>query len=83
VLNAAEYFRQASLLDGQPPDPRMAEAIEQIRAARQPDGTWIQERRHPGRVWFEVDVDAGEPSKWLTHSATRVLEWWDASDTGR
>ena len=83
VLNAAEYFREASLLDGQPPDPRMAEAIEQIRAARQPDGTWIQERRHPGRVWFEVDVDAGEPSKWLTHSATRVLEWWDASDTGR
>lgn len=33
---------------------------------------------HPGLVWFEVDVDAGEPSKWLTHSATRVLEWWDA-----
>jgi len=83
VLNAAEYFRAASLLEDRPPDPRMVEAIEQIRAARQPDGTWIQERRHPGRVWFEVDVDAGEPSKWLTHSATRVLKWWDAWDTGR
>jgi hypothetical protein len=82
VLNAADYFRAASLLDNRPPDPRMSEAIEQIRAARQPDGTWIQERRHPGRVWFEVDVDAGEPSKWLTFYATRVLEWWDASDTG-
>jgi len=83
VLNAADYFRAASLLDDRSPDPRMAEAIEQIRAARQPDGTWIQGRRHPGRVWFEVDVRAGEPSKWLTHCATRVLEWWDASDTGR
>jgi hypothetical protein len=83
VLYAADYFRAASLLDDRSPDPRMAEAIEQIRAARQPDGTWIQERRHPGRVWLEVDVDAGEPSKWLTHCATRVLEWWDASDTGR
>jgi hypothetical protein len=83
VLNATDYFRAASLLDDRSPDPRMAEAIEQIRAARQPDGTWIQERRHPGRVWLEVDVDAGEPSKWLTHCATRVLEWWDASDTGR
>ena len=39
VLNAAEYFRQASLRDGATPDPRMADAIELIRAARQPDGT--------------------------------------------
>lgn len=49
VLNAAEYFRQASLLDGATPDPRMADAIELIRAARQPDGTWLQGRRYPGR----------------------------------
>jgi hypothetical protein len=82
VLNAADYFLAASLLDNRPPDPRMSESIEQIRAARQPDGTWIQERRHPGRVWFELDVDAGKPSKWLTFYGTRVLEWWDASDTG-
>jgi hypothetical protein len=77
VLNAADYFRIASMADGTRPDPRMAEAIEMIRAARQPDGTWIQERRHPGRVWFEVDVPAGEPSKWLTLYAARVLNWWD------
>ncbi|WP_328615662.1 squalene cyclase [Amycolatopsis sp. NBC_00355] len=79
VLNAAEYFRLASLLDGTRPDPRMAEAIELIRAARQPDGTWLQGRRLPGRVWFEVDVPEGEPSKWLTLSGTRVLAWWDGS----
>ncbi|MFS8480129.1 MAG: hypothetical protein FWJ93_14450 [Micromonosporaceae bacterium] len=83
VLNAADYFREASLVDGRPPDPRMTEAIEQIRAARQPNGTWLQQGRHPGRVWFEVDVDPGEPSKWLTLFATRVLEWWDAPATGR
>jgi hypothetical protein len=77
VLNAADYFRAASIHDGTPPDERMTEAIEQIRAARRPDGTWLQERRHPGRVWFEVDVPAGEPSKWLTFFATRTLEWWD------
>jgi hypothetical protein len=78
VLNAADYFRAASLLDNRPPDLRMAEAIEMIRAAQQPDGTWIQGHRHRGRVWFELDVDAGEPSKWLTLSGMRVLEWWDA-----
>jgi hypothetical protein len=77
VLNAADYFRAAALHDGSVPDPRMAEAIEAIRTARTPQGTWIQERRHPGRVWFEVDVPAGEPSKWLTFYGTRVLDWWD------
>jgi hypothetical protein len=73
VLNAASYFRDASR-----PDPRLAEAIDIVRAARQPDGTWLQSRRGAGRVWFEVDVPAGEPSKWLTLFATRVLDWWDA-----
>ncbi|MEU4761812.1 squalene cyclase [Actinosynnema sp. NPDC023794] len=79
VLNAAEYFRQVWLFDGTPPDPRMADAIGLVRAERQPDGTWLQARRHPGRVWFEVDVPAGEPSKWLTLYGTRVLDWWDAT----
>lgn len=79
VLNAAEYFRQASALDGTSPDPRMSEAIGHIRRLQQADGTWIQARRHPGRVWFEVDVDAGEPSKWLTLMGLRVLDWWDNS----
>jgi len=76
VLNAADYFRAAALHDGIGPDPRLAEAIEVIRAAREADGTWIQERRHPGRVWFEVDVPPGEPSKWLTFFGTRGLAWW-------
>ncbi|RSD21453.1 squalene cyclase [Amycolatopsis eburnea] len=73
VLNAASYFRDAGRRD-----ERMAAAIELIRAARQPDGTWLQQRTDTGRVWFPVDVPAGEPSKWLTFFATRVLDWWDA-----
>lgn len=81
VLNAADYFRGAALHDGVRPDPRMADAIDRIRAAEQPDGTWLQAGRQPGRVWFEVDVAAGEPSKWLTLFATRVLTWWAADRT--
>jgi hypothetical protein len=79
VLNAAEYFREAALHDGAPPDPRLADAIDVIRAARQADGTWLQQQSLPGRVWFEVDVPVGEPSKWLTHAGTRVLAWWDGA----
>jgi hypothetical protein len=77
VLNALDYFRAAALHDGTMPDLRMAEAITAIREARQPDGTWMQEHRYPGRVWFDVDVRPGEPSKWLTLYGTRVIQWWD------
>ena len=77
VLNAADYFRRGSLADGTAPDSRMAEAIDMIRSARQPDGTWLQGSALPGRVWFDVDVLAGERSKWLTLYGFRVLDWWD------
>jgi hypothetical protein len=79
VLNAADYFRAAALLDVADPDCRLGQAIEVIRAARRPDGKWLQECRHPGRVWFEVDVPPGEPSKWLTFYGTRVLRWWEGT----
>jgi len=79
ALNALDYFRAAAFHDGIAPDPRLADAIEVVRGARQSDGTWIQERRHKGRVWFEMDVPRGEPSKWLTFFAARALEWWDAA----
>ncbi len=81
VLNAAEYFRQAPLVDGPEHDPRMVEGIELIRSARRPDGTWIQGKPLAGRTWFEVDVPEGEPSKWLTLFAARVLGWWDVADS--
>jgi hypothetical protein len=79
VLKAADYFLEASRHDGVPPDPRLSEAIGVIRAARRPDGTWAQQRRYPGRAWFEVDVPPGEPSKWLTFYGSRVLQQWEAS----
>jgi hypothetical protein len=79
VLNAVDYFRAAALHDGTAPDSRLAKAVETIRADREADGRWIQGRRHPGQVSFEVDVDAGQPSPWLTFYATRALAWWDGA----
>ncbi|ANW65596.1 squalene cyclase [Mycobacterium sp. djl-10] len=74
VLNAADYFRAVGR-----PDPRLTDAITMIRDARAPDGTWHNAGRHPGRVWFHVDAPAGQPSKWLTLIALRVLDWWEVS----
>lgn len=82
VLHAVNYFRDASLYDGVEPDPRLAEAVEVIRRQRQPDGTWLQGYRYPGRVWFEQDVPVGEPSKWVTFLALRALDWWDSAAPG-
>ncbi len=78
VLRAADCFRTAALHDGRRPDVRMAGAVELVRSARDADGTWRQQLRHEGRAWFEVDGPPGEPSRWLTFHALRVLAWWDA-----
>lgn len=77
ALRALDYFREAAMYDDALPDPRLAEAVAVVRGKRREDGTWLQEHRYPGRVWFEVDVAPGEPSKWLTFHGQRVLDWWD------
>lgn len=83
ALAALDHFRDAALLDqtddATVPDPRLADAIEAVRTARQPDGTWLQAGCLPGRTWFDVDVPVGEPSRWLTLIGARVLAWWDAA----
>jgi hypothetical protein len=77
ALMALDHFREAALHDGTPPDPRLSDAVEAVRAARQPDGTWLQGEPLRGRTWFPVDAPEGEPSRWLTLIGTRVLEWWE------
>ncbi|WP_142682757.1 hypothetical protein [Chitinophaga polysaccharea] len=71
VLRALEYFRLA----GDAPDPRMAEAVGLLRSKRQPDGTWLLENTHPGRVHFTLEEGDGRPSRWNTLRAMRVLNW--------
>lgn len=73
VLRALDYFRRA----GSQRDPRMAEAVELVRSKQQPDGRWLLDRIHPGRVHFDIEGPVGSPSRWNTLRALRVLEWWD------
>lgn len=81
AISALDHFRDVSLAEGTPPDPRLAEAIEVVRSARGHDGRWTQGTPLAGRTWFAMDVGEGEPSRWLTLVGTRVLEWWDGSVT--
>jgi hypothetical protein len=78
VLRALDYFR----CSGGEPEPRMAEAIDIVRSKRHPDGYWLLDRIHPGRVHFALDGGEGEPSRWNTLRALRVLDWWESHQAG-
>lgn len=75
VLRALDYFRAAGGL----PDARLAEAIALLRSKQQPDGSWLLENTHPGRVHFELEAGDGQPSRWNTLRALRVLRWHDGA----
>jgi hypothetical protein len=75
VLRALEYFRSG----GDMPDSRMSEAIDVLRSKRQPDGTWLLENTHPGKVHFALEDGDGRPSRWNTLRALRVLSWYEQS----
>jgi len=79
ILRALDYFRSASKLDQTCPDPRLSVAIEHLRSKQQVDGRWVKDWAPRGRRWFEFDDGVGQPSRWITLRALRVLKWWDAA----
>lgn len=80
ALKALDHFRAAALHDGTEPDDRLRDAIELVRDAQHPDGTWHNQTVHAGRTWFDEDAPVGEPSPGLTLRALRVLQWWDSAE---
>lgn len=77
VLRALDYFRAG----GAAPDPRMSEAIELVRSKRRADGRWPLENTHRGAVHFAMEEGDGEPSRWNTLRALRVLDWWSRASS--
>jgi hypothetical protein len=75
ALRALEYFRSA----GDVPDSRIDEAIGLLRSKQQPDGTWLLENTHPGKIHFALEDGDGRPSRWNTLRALRVLSWYEHS----
>ena len=75
VLRGLEYFRTT----GDRPDPRIDEAIHLVRSKQQPDGTWLLENTHRARSTSALDDGDGQPSRWNTLRALRVLRWYDRS----
>lgn len=72
MLRALDYFRAAGL----GPDPRIADAISVLDSKRQPDGRWLLDASYDEAFGLALDEEAGEPSRWNTLRALRVLRWY-------
>lgn len=72
ILRALDYFRSA----GTSPDPRMDEAVRLVESKRQPDGRWLLERSYDEALALPLGEAVGEPSRWNTLRALRVLRWY-------
>ncbi|MFZ5516825.1 MAG: hypothetical protein ACOY90_09320 [Candidatus Zhuqueibacterota bacterium] len=73
ILRALDYFREAGAVR----DERLGDAIEIVRTRQDKDGRLPLQNRHPGRTFFEMETP-GQPSRWNTLRAMRVLDWWEA-----
>ena len=79
VLRGLDYLRAARVR----PDERITEAVDLVESKRDAEGRWPLENIHegrPGRVHFAMDDGEGQPSRWNTLRAMRVLRWAKRAD---
>lgn len=76
VLRGLEYLRRASVAL----DERVSEVVALVASKRYGDGRWPLEVRYPGTLPIEIDEGDGQPSRWNTLRALRVLNWYSAGD---
>jgi hypothetical protein len=74
VLRGLEYLRSA----GVAPDKRVAEAIELVKSKCDGDGRVSLETQYPGVMPVQIDEGEGQPSRWNTLRALRVLNWYSS-----
>lgn len=79
VLRALDYFRAA----GAEPDPRMNEAVLRIKDKRQAEGRWLLENCYSEALALPLNESIGEPSRWITLRAMRVLRWYNGEVSAR
>lgn len=79
VLRALDYFRASSVHNKIPPDPRMNDAVHFIESRRQAEDRWLLDRAYEESLALPVGECVGEPSRWNTLRALRVLRWYEQS----
>jgi hypothetical protein len=77
VLRALDYFRAA----GVRPDARIGDALQIVESRRQADGRWLLDHAYDEALAFRFNESVGEPSRWNTLRALRVLRWREQART--
>lgn len=72
VLRALDHLRDAG---HDPADKRLVEAMDVVASHRDADGRWPLQNVHEGAAHVEMDDAEGQPSRWNTLRAMRVLAW--------
>jgi hypothetical protein len=73
TLRALDYFKAAGLQ----PEPRIDDAVHLVESRRQTDGRWILDRAYDEALALPISESVGEPSRWNTLRAQRVLLWYE------
>ena len=76
VLRGLDYLRAAGIAA----DERVTEAIAVVEGNRGADGRWPLQNVHEGEEYFQMDDGEGQPSRWNTLRALRVLDWSGAAN---
>ena len=71
VVRALDYFRSAR----PEPDERMDEALDAVASKRGADGHWPLETAYHEQLAVDFGETVGQPSRWITHRALRILRW--------
>jgi len=69
ILEALEVLARL----GQAPDSRLSNAIDFVLSKQDGEGKWKLERTLNGKMWIDIEKK-GQPSKWVTLRALRVLK---------
>ena len=72
VLRALDYLRAA----GHQPDARVSDALHIVETSRQADGRWLLDAAHDQALAVPFGESVGNPSRWNTLRALRVLRWY-------
>ena len=73
ILRGLDYFVAAGVRDD-----RVHEALQIIRSKQQADGRWLLERSYDEALALALGESVGEPSRWNTLRAMRVMRWYAA-----
>jgi len=72
IIRGLDYFREKNINE----DERMNDAMDILIKKQTKEGFWKLEHKYPAKVFFEMEK-VGQPSRWNTLRALRIINWWE------